>query len=212
MTDLHEGALAEIEGVFGERMKRGQPGRPAPEGALASVLPASADEVALLARITDHYSLPLSALGAETTPEKQTKKGRVLIRFDLMRSLWLSDADEPLAEAEPGALWLELDNELRVRGRGLTVYPTSAPRATIGGWLAQDGVGVGSFEYGRLSENVISADVVLPGGERRNVGGDEVRTLVDPDSGGGIVVGARLRTRHAEDDMPCALAFGVSKN
>src|SRR5829696_7066743 len=205
MTDLHEGALAEIEGVFGERMKRGQPGRPAPEGALASVLPASADEVALLARITDHYSLPLSALGAETTPEKQTKKGRVLIRFDLMRSLWLSDADEPLAEAEPGALWLELDNELRVRGRGLTVYPTSAPRATIGGWLALDGVGVGSFEYGRLSENVVSAEVVMRGGTRRTVAGDELHPVVGRERG--IVVRATLQTRRAEDDTPYALAL-----
>ena len=30
--------------------------------------------------------------------------------------------------------WLQLDDELRVRGRGLAVYPTSAPRATLGGW------------------------------------------------------------------------------
>jgi hypothetical protein len=29
--------------------------------------------------------------------------------------------------------------------------------------------GVGSFEYGWLRENVLSADVVLPGGERREV-------------------------------------------
>ena len=206
MADLHEGALGEIEGVFGDRLKRGQPGRPAPDGALASVLPASADEVALLARITDRYSLPLAALGAETTPEKQAKAGRVLIRFDLMRSLWLSDADEPLAEAEPGALWLELDNELRVRGRGLTVYPTSAPRATIGGWLAQEGVGVGSFEYGRLSENVVSAEVVIPGGTRRTVGGDELHSVVGRE--GGIVVHASLQTRRAEDDAPYTLAFG----
>ncbi len=206
MEDVREEALGAIEGVFGDRLKRGQPGRPAPDGALASVFPAGADEVALLARITDRYSLPLAPLGAETTPEKQTKEGRVLIRFDLMRSLWLSDADEPLAEAEPGALWLELDNELRVRGRGLPVYPTSAPRATIGGWLAQDGVGVGSFEYGRLSENVVSADVVMPGGTRRTVGGDELRSVVGRE--GGIVVRATLQTRSAEDDTPYALTFG----
>jgi FAD/FMN-containing dehydrogenase len=48
---------------------------------------------------------------------------------------------------------------------GLAVYPTSAPRATVGGWLATDGLGVGSFEYGWLRENVLSASVVLPGGE-----------------------------------------------
>ena len=133
MVDLHEGALGAIEEVFGDRLKRGQPGRPAPGGALASVFPASADEVALLARLADRYSVPLVALGAGTAPEKPAKEDRILVRLDLMRSLWLSDSDEPLAEAEPGALWLELDNELRVRGLGLTVYPTSAPRATVGG-------------------------------------------------------------------------------
>jgi FAD/FMN-containing dehydrogenase len=206
MVEVHEEALGAIEEVLGDRLKRRQPGRSSPDGALASVFPASADEVALLVRITGRYSLPLVALGAETTPEKQTRVGRVLIRFDLMRGLWFSDAEEPLAEAEPGALWLELDNDLRVRGRGLTVYPTSAPRATIGGWLAQDGVGVGSFEYGRLSENVVSADVVMPGGTRRTVAGDELPSLVGSERG--IVVRAALRTRRADDDTPYALAFG----
>ncbi len=207
MVDLHEGALGAIEEVFGDRLKRRQPGRPAPGGALASVFPTSAEEVALLARLADRYSVPLAALGAETAPEKPAREGRILVRFDLMRGLWLSDSDEPWAEAEPGALWLELDNELRVRGLGLTVYPTSAPSATVGGWLAEDGVGVGSFEYGRLRENVASADVVMPGGEHRSVRGDELRSVVGPESAGGIVVRARLRTRRAEDDTPYCLVF-----
>ncbi len=90
-------------------------GRPAPDGARAS-----------------GYSSPLVALGAETVPEKPAREGRILIRFDLMRGHRVSDSDEPWADA--GALWLEPDNELRVRGRGLTVYPTSAPSATVGGW------------------------------------------------------------------------------
>ena len=145
------------------------------------------------------------ALGAETTPGQRAREERVLVRFDLMRGLRLSDAEEPLAEAEPGALWLELDNDLRVRGRGLTVYPTSAPRATIGGWLALDGVGVGSFEYGRLSENVVSADVVMPGGTHRTVAGDELHRVVGGERG--IVVRATLRTRRAENDTPYALAL-----
>ncbi len=162
MEALHEGALTAIEEVFGDRLKRRPPERmgPASDGALASVFPTSAEEVALLARTAGRYSVPLAALGAETAPETPVKEGKILVRFDLMRGLWLPDSDEPWAEAEPGALWLELDNDLRVRGRGLTVYPTSAPRATVGGWLAQDGIGVGSFEDGRLRENVVSADVV----------------------------------------------------
>jgi FAD/FMN-containing dehydrogenase len=210
MVDVREKALEAIEGVFGDRLRRRQPGISSPDGELASVFPTSAEEIALLARITDRYSLPLVALGAETTPEQRAREGRILIRFDLMRDLWLSDAEEPLAEAEPGALWLELDNDLRIRGRGLTVYPTSAPRATIGGWLALDGVGVGSFEYGRLSENVVSADVVMPGGTRRTVAGDELPPLVGNERG--IVVRATLQTRRAEDDTPYALALADREN
>src|SRR5215217_9575422 len=210
MEALREGALRSIEEVFGDRLKRRPPegAGSASDGALASVFPTSAEEVVVLAQIARRYSVPLTALGAETHPEQPPKQGKILVSFDLMRGHRLPDSDEPWAEAEPGARWLELDNDLRIRGRGLTVYPTSAPRSTIGGWLAMDGIGVGSFEYGWLRENVLSADVVLPGGERRTVRGDEVRSFVDPESGRAIVVGARLRTRRAEDDIPCALAFG----
>ena len=210
MEALREGALRSIEEVFGDRLKRRPPegAGSASDGALASVFPTSAEEIVVLAQIARRYSVPLTALGAETHPEQPPKQGKILVSFDLMRGHRLPDSDEPWAEAEPGARWLELDNDLRIRGRGLTVYPTSAPRATIGGWLAQDGIGVGSFEYGWLRENVISADVVLPGGERRTVGGDDVRTVVGTETTAGIIVGARLRTRHAEDDIPCALAFG----
>src|SRR5215208_2501065 len=209
MEALPEGALKSIEEVFGDRLKRRSPGGAgsASDGALASVFPTSAEDVVLLSRTAERYSVPLVALGAETHPKTPLKEGKILVRFDLMRGLRLPDSDEPWAEAEPGALWLELDNHLRVRGRGLTVYPTSAPRATVGGWVAQDGLGVGSFEYGWLRENVLSADVVMPDGERRTVPGEELRSVVGEEVGG-IVVGATLRTRLAKNDVPYALAFG----
>ena len=208
MEALHEGALRTIGEVFGDRLKRRQvrDGEAPSGGALASVFPVSAGEVELLARMAESHSVGLVALGAETAFEAGPEEGSILVRFDLMRNLRLPESDESWAEAEPGALWLALDNDLRVRGRGLTVYPTSAPRATVGGWVAQDGLGVGSFEYGWLRENVLSADVVMPGGERRSVQGDELRSVVG--GAGGIVVGTTLRTRRAENDVPLALAFG----
>ena len=70
-----------------------------------SVFPTSPDEVALIARLADRYSLPLMALGAETAPAPPAKEGRVLIRFDLMRGFSITGPDEPRAEAEPGTLW-----------------------------------------------------------------------------------------------------------
>lgn len=203
MKNLHEKALRDMGEVLGDRLRSAQRGR-ASNGALASALPVSAEEVTILARIAGRHSVPLVALGAGTGFEARAEQGGVLVRFDLMRGLHLPDSGEPWAE--PGALWLGLDNNLRIRGRGLAVYPTSAPRATIGGWLAQDGLGVGSFEYGWLRENVLAADVVLPGGERRMVPGEELGDVVGTGSGG-IVVGAKLRTRRADGDAPFGAGF-----
>ena len=108
------------------------------------------------------------------------------------------------SQGPPGCSWKTICVPL---GRGLVVYPTSAPRATVGGWLAQDGLGVGSFEYGWLWENVLSASVVLPaGGELREVPGEELKTYFAPEISKGIVVGARLGTRRAAD-VPFAAAF-----
>jgi FAD/FMN-containing dehydrogenase len=69
---------------------------------------------------------------------------------------------------------------------------------------------VGSFELGRLRENNLSASVVLPGGERREVPGEEVGSFLSAGPAEGIVVGARLRTRRADADTPFAAAFEVA--
>jgi FAD/FMN-containing dehydrogenase len=212
MESPYERALSDIEEVFGDRLKRGGPAPPGvsdARDALASVSPMSAEEVKLLAEVAGRYSVPLVALGAGTVSEPNPESGGILIHFDLMRGLRLPEHEEPWLEAEPGASWLQLDDSLRTRGLGLAVYPTSAPRATVGGWLAMDGLGVGSFEYGWLRENVLWASVVLPGGELVEVAGEEVRSFVGPGAAG-IIVGAKLRTRRAEADVPFGDAFGTA--
>jgi FAD/FMN-containing dehydrogenase len=167
MKSPHERALRDIDEVFGDRLKRGRsprpPGAPDTGEALASVSPMSAEEVEILVKAAGRYSVPLVALGAGTASTPQG--GSILVHFDLMRGLRLPEREEPWVEAEPGASWLQLDDLLRARGWGLAVYPTSTPRTTVGGWLTQDGLGEGLFEYGWLSENLLSASVVLPDGE-----------------------------------------------
>src|SRR5829696_9609743 len=210
MESPRERALRDIEEVFGDRLKRAEsapPGAPDVGDALASVSPIDAEELKLLAEVAGRYSVPLVALGGGTASKTDVEGGSILIHFDLMRGLWLPEHEEPWVEAEPGASWLQLDDSLRTRGWGLVVYPTSAPRATVGGWLAMDGLGVGSFEYGWLSENVLSARVVLLGGELVEVSGEEVRSFVGPGAAG-IIVGSKLRTRQVYADVPFGAAFG----
>jgi FAD/FMN-containing dehydrogenase len=210
---LHGEALEAIERIFGDRTTQGPVGEEGAHGeALAVVSPLNVREVELLAEVAGRYSLPLAALGAGTALDAPGVPGKgVLVRFDLMRDVRIRGGEELWVRAEPGAPWLELENNLSTHGWGLAVYPTSAPRATVGGWLATDGLGVGSFEYGRLSENVLSADVVLAGGELRTLRGEELRPFVRPgdtaEDAAGLVVAATLRTRRADADVPFAAAY-----
>jgi FAD/FMN-containing dehydrogenase len=209
MESPHERALRDIEEVFGDRLKHGGPTPPGVSDAgdaLAYASPMSVEEVKLLADVAGRYSVPLVAIGAGTASRPNSEAGGILIHFDLMRTVRLPGHEEPWVEAEPGASWLQLDDLLRAREWGLAVYPTSAPRTTVGGWLAMDGLGVGSFEYGWLRENVLSASVVLPSGELVEVAGEQVRSFVGPEAAG-IIVGAKLRTRRADADVPFGAAF-----
>lgn len=205
--DRQAEALRTLQEMFGDRLRRSPRSSGEGRGALASLLPVHADEVRRLSGVAERHSLPLVAVGAGTAPEDpRAAGGGILVRFDLMRGMSLPHNGHGWVEAEPGVPWLNLDDELRTRGRGLAVYPTSAPRATVGGWLATDGVGIGSFEYGRLRENVLSARVVVPGGTVREVPGSQVHSFFEGDAAG-IVVGARLRTRRADADLPFAAAL-----
>lgn len=206
MEESRARGLEALTALFGERCER--PAEPEEAGIVASVLPVDAGEVRRLAEIAARCSLRIVSAGGGTAPgEPAEKEGGVVVRYDLMRSIRTPERGAGWVEAEPGVTWLALDRELRRGGMGLAVYPTSAPRATVGGWLATDGIGVGSFEYGRLRENVLSASVVEHGGGLREVGGEELGYFFGPGRVTGIVVSARLRTRRTDRDRTFAAAF-----
>jgi FAD/FMN-containing dehydrogenase len=213
MADVRdEEILSAAEEIFGDRIKR-RPlggGESSVENALALVSPINSQEVELLSEVAGRFSVQLVGLGAQTASAPTMQSRSILVRFDLMGDMRFPGSDEPWVEVEPGATLLGLENNLEARGAGLAVYPTSAPRATVGGWLAMDGLGVGSFEYGWLSENVLSADVVLAGGERREVRGEELLQFGQTGETTGIVVSATLRTRRADTRvLPAAETYHV---
>jgi glycolate oxidase len=175
-------------------------------GPLATVLPADADEVRFLAETVRRYSAKLSPAGAGTDPDLPEPTGEtVLVRTEMMRKIRFPDGER--VEVEPGVLWVDLEDELRSSHLALTVYPTSAPRATVGGWIARDGMGVGSFAYGWLRENVISAELILPDGRQRTLEGNDLGLVVGAMGRTGVIVRATLMLRETKADRPFAIAF-----
>jgi FAD/FMN-containing dehydrogenase len=178
-------------------------------GPLATVFPVDVGEVGFLAETVRRYTVTLSPAGAGTDPDLPEPQGEtVLVKTEMMRKIRFPDDERNRVDVEPGVLWLELEDKLRSSHLALTVYPTSAPRATVGGWIARDGMGVGSFAYGWLRENVLSAEVILPDGRLRTLEGADLGLAVGAMGRTGVIVGATLKLRETKGDRPFAAAFG----
>jgi FAD/FMN-containing dehydrogenase len=208
---IPDDALKTLEEMFGSRFVQHASGAAAPDAkeAVASVFPHSVEEVESLTRLAARHSIPLVARGAGTALYPGKPPRGLVVRFDVMRQIRLPGREEEnWVEVEPGVTWWTLEERLRERGMGPTVYPTSAPISTVGGWLAENGLGVGSYEFGWLLQNVLSVEAVLAGGELSIIeGGEALRQLVGSRGSMGFVVRAWLTTRRASGDVPVAALF-----
>lgn len=200
-TAPYEEAFRELEETFRERFV---PEREE-QGAPARLVPSSAEELGLVMEVAERYGLRLMLRGGATTPGPASSTDGLLLDLGLMRDVALTKGGE--LRVQPGIPWVELEDYLRHQGKSLRVYPTSAPRSTVGGWLARDGLGIGSYEFGWLSDNVVSVEVVLPGGERRELRGDDLALVLGAEGTTGIIAGATLLLREAEHDVPFAASF-----
>jgi len=210
MNDIiPEAALKTLEERFGSRFVQHTVGEAGDEEPVASVFPQNAEEVETLTELAARHSIPLVARGAGTAIYPGKPPRGLTVRFDAMRQIRIpAGEEENWVEVEPGVTWWALGDRLREMGMGPRVYPTSAPRSTVGGWLAENGIGVGSYEYGWLLQNVLSVEAVLAGGERSIIEGNEaLRHFVGSRGSMGFVVKAWLTTRRASGDVPVAALF-----
>ena len=115
-----------------------------------------------------------------------TRRG-IVIDFFRMKDVLAVDPDGLTVTVEPGITWEQLDKKLKPEGLTIRLYPTSYPSSSAGGWLAQGGAGIGSYEYGWFTDNVISARIVLPSGEVREISGKELEMVSDAEGTTGII-------------------------
>jgi Fe-S oxidoreductase/FAD/FMN-containing dehydrogenase len=101
-------------------------------------------------------------------------RGGIVVDFYRMHAIKHIDPDKKTVTVEPGIVWETLDGELVKHGLTLRLYPSSYPSATVGGWLAQGGAGIGSFEAGWFRDNVLGARVVMPDGSVKEYSDDDL--------------------------------------
>ena len=128
--------------------------------------PKEAEEVADVVRVANSWNLPVTPRGGGSWGfgGAVPSKGGVLLDMTSMDRIIGIDVERGIVRVQPGVVWLRLDEWLRRKGYFIPYYPSSAPGATIGGWISTGGVGVGSYKYGAARDNVRSLQVVLPNG------------------------------------------------
>src|SRR4030042_268293 len=163
----------------------------------AVVQPASEAELVELVRWAGENNVPLTPRGKATSGYGgglPVKKGLV-VDFYRMKQIIKIDAQAMMATVQAGVVWEKLDKELMKKGLTLKLYPSSYPSASIGGGLAQGGAGIGSFEAGWFSENVVSARVVMPDGTIKEFHDKELDLIADAEGTTGLISEVTLRVQ-----------------
>jgi len=131
------------------------------------IKPSNVEEVSQIVKYAHSKKVPLIPRGASswgyggTIP---TNGGIVLELIGLKKILDLDEEKETVT-VEAGIRWKNLLSFLEGKGFTANVYPSSVPSATIGGWIATGGLGIGSLKYGHLREHVTGIRVVTPTGD-----------------------------------------------
>jgi glycolate oxidase len=91
--------------------------------------------------------------------------GGIVLDLTNMNRILEIDEDNLIVTVESGIYWKSLNENLVQKGFIIGSYPSSAYSATVGGWINTGGVGIGTYKYGSVGDQLRSMEVVLANGE-----------------------------------------------
>jgi Fe-S oxidoreductase/FAD/FMN-containing dehydrogenase len=121
--------------------------------------------------------------------------GAVVVDMRRFRRVLAVDRASMTATVEAGAIWQDVEAVLAKEGLALTMYPSSLPGSTVGGWLAQGGAGFGSYRNGYFKDVVSAARLVLPTGDTRILSGADLDLVADAEGTTGFITQVTFRVQ-----------------
>ncbi|ATW26513.1 FAD-binding and (Fe-S)-binding domain-containing protein [Candidatus Formimonas warabiya] len=186
-------------------------GNPVPEGIVQPVSEAELIELVNMAREEKINLVPRGKATSGYGGVLPVHQGLV-VEFNRMKQIHPIHAEDQTVTVEPGAVWEEVEFHLNQHGLTLALYPTSALSSTVGGWLAQGGAGIGSFEYGYFRENVVSARLVLGDGSVQEMKGQDLDLVSDVNGITGLISQVTFRVKPLTQLHIKAIAFDDCRN
>ena len=167
----------------------------------AVVQPENEEELISLVKWAVKNRIPLTPRGKATSGYGGVLpvKNGITVDFFRLAKVLKVDTQAQTATVQAGVLWEKLDRELAKHDLTVRSYPSSYPGSTVGGWLAQGGAGIGSYEAGWFKDNVLSARVVLPDGSVREFEGEDLDMIADAEGITGIISQFTMKVQPLEE-------------
>ncbi len=131
------------------------------------VYPGSAEEVSKVLVIANYYKIPVYPWGGGSGSQGGAipVKGGILLDTKRMNRILDFDEKSMTVTVETGIIYTQLEWYANERGYSLMHYPSSMNCGTVGGFLAHNGIGVLSTKYGKIDDQCLSVEIVIPSGE-----------------------------------------------
>ncbi|MFQ5979010.1 MAG: FAD-binding oxidoreductase [Candidatus Heimdallarchaeota archaeon] len=175
----------------------------------AVFLPQNESDIVNLYQIASQYKIPVIPRGAGSSGYggALAYRGGVMVDLTAIREVEKASKSSMTVTVGAGITFANLEAFLSSKGQALKSYPSSAPSATLGGWFAQGGSGIGSLKYGLFRDQVVSLRLVRPDGEVLEISGDEVGHHYELEGTTGIITSVTLNTKQTTPITPILGTF-----
>ena len=131
------------------------------------VYPGSTQEVSKVLVIANYYRLPVYPWGGGGGSQGGALplKGGILLDTKRMNKIIDFDEQSMTVTAQTGIVYTQLEYYANERGYSLMHYPSSINCSTLGGFLAHNGIGVLSTKYGKIDDQCVNVEMVIPNGK-----------------------------------------------
>ncbi len=136
------------------------------------VKPRDATDVSKIMKYAVKYDIPVTPRGGASWSFGGVVPayGGIVLDMGSMQEILEINKENLFATVEPGVNWKKLHDTLLSKDLLIGAYPSSAPGASVGGWINTGGAGVGSYKYGGIDKLIRSLEVVLSDGTIINTG------------------------------------------
>ena len=131
------------------------------------VRPGSSLEVSKVLKIANYYKIPVHTWGGGSGSQGGAlpMAGGILLDMKRMNKLISIDLNSHSITAEAGMIFQQLEWYANEKGYSCMHIPSCLTCGTIGGALGHRGIGIFSSKYGKIDDQCMSMEVVLPNGD-----------------------------------------------